>query len=548
MIKSLIKNNILSIVKIVFLTLIFSALGIGVLSFINERLLGAQSFDAIVAVQFISLLLLFFLSSVYANITLTTFGHGLVFEIRKRLVKQILDTSNTQIDTIGKAKLIASLNSDIRTISFAFMSAPGLIQGSVFIMASGIYMFYISPKLFTFIFIWLGFALGISAFLMRKIHYHFSIARKNDDELQQSYNDAVEGHAELTLNRSRAKICFNELNEISDKKRKSMVKADVFHAISDNFTNVMLLGAVGMCVLLCVGFGWASLQTAVTVSLTILFLRGSLIAMVGSIPTALSAKVSMDKISNLNLTQYTSDKFDFDDELGKEWKKIEFKNVGFSYPDKNFSLKDVNLSIKRGETVFVIGKNGSGKSTFSNILCGLLAPTHGEILLDEVGINDQNLRSYQSNVSAILSNFYLFSQTLSNTDEFADKKEMDELLRMLCIDKKVKVIDDKLSTTALSQGQRKRLGLFIALLEKRSLLVLDEWAADQDPIFKRVFYREILPFLKQKGVSIVAISHDDAYFDVADRILLVKEGKISELTGDEREKASKDAVERLERD
>ncbi|WP_169777873.1 multidrug ABC transporter permease/ATP-binding protein [Campylobacter curvus] len=544
MIKTLIKNNKFSIIKIVILTFIFSGFGIGVLSYINEKLLAAQKFDVMVAVQFIALLLLFLATSVYANISLTNFGHKLIYEIRRHLVKQVLDTPNAQIDAIGKAKIIASLNNDIKTITFAFMTATGLIQGSVFIVASSIYLCYISPKLFVFVAIWIAATMALSAFFMKKIHHYYTLSRRDDDALQQSYNDVVEGHRELTLNQHRAKLCFDELNEIGMKKRQSMVRADVYHALSDNFTNIMLLGAVGMCVFLCVGLGWASLQTAVTVSLTILFLRGSFISMVASIPTALSAKVSLDKILNLNLAPF-KESFGFTDSFSKQWKSIEFKNVNFSYPDKNFSLTDVNLRIERGELIFVIGKNGSGKSTFSNILCGLLRPSSGEILVDGVSLNDENLRSYQSNVSAIFSDFYLFSQTLGEGSEFASEKDANDLLKLLEIDKKVQIIEQRLSTTALSQGQRKRLSLLIALLENRSLLVLDEWAADQDPIFKRVFYREILPMLKQNGVTIVAISHDDAYFDVADRIILAKDGTIRELVGDERQIASKDAVEKI---
>ena len=517
MIKTLIKNNKFSIAKIVVLTFIFSGFGIGVLSYINEKLLAAQKFDVMVAVQFIALLLLFLATSVYANISLTNFGHKLIYEVRRHLVKQVLDTPNAQIDAIGKAKIIASLNNDIKTITFAFMTATGLIQGSVFIVASSIYLCYISPKLFVFVAIWIAATMALSAFFMKKIHHYYTLSRRDDDALQQSYNDVVEGHRELTLNQHRAKLCFDELNEIGMKKRQSMVRADVYHALSDNFTNIMLLGAVGMCVFLCVGLGWASLQTAVTVSLTILFLRGSFISMVASIPTALSAKVSLDKILNLNLAPFKED-FSFTDSLSKQWKS---------------------------ELIFVIGKNGSGKSTFSNILCGLLRPSSGEILVDGVSLNDENLRSYQSNVSAIFSDFYLFSQTLGEGSEFASEKDANDLLKLLEIDKKVQIIEQRLSTTALSQGQRKRLSLLIALLENRSLLVLDEWAADQDPIFKRVFYREILPMLKQNGVTIVAISHDDAYFDVADRIILAKDGTIRELVGDERQIASKDAVEKI---
>ena len=468
MLANLIKSNLFSIIKIVILTLAFSGLGVWTLSFINNELVNLKEFDAFVAVKFIVVLLLFFLSAIAANISLTNFGHKFIYELRYQSVKQILDTPNSVINEIGKAKIIASLNNDIKTITFAFMSATGFIQSLVFIICASIYLCVIAPKVFIFLAVWIGATLFINTLLMKKIHFYFKDSRTQDDALQRHYDDIVEGHRELSLNRARAQICFDELNLTGDKKRQSMVKADVFHALSDNFTNVMLLGSVGLCVFLCVAFDWASLQTALSISLTILFLRGSFMSMVGSIPAALSAKVSLEKIMSLNLNKF-KEGFKFDDSLNDEWRSIRLKDINFNYAHGKFSLKDVKLEIKRGEITFIIGKNGSGKSTLINLLCGLMRPSSGEIYLDSTKIDERNLQSYQAKISAIFADFYLFSQTLSHNG-FASQNEIDELLALLEIDKKVSVIDNKLSTTQLSTGQRKRLSLLIAILEHRSIL------------------------------------------------------------------------------
>ncbi|WP_103624213.1 multidrug ABC transporter permease/ATP-binding protein [Campylobacter concisus] len=543
MLANLIKKNIYQISKIVLLTLLFSGLGVWTLSFINNELVSLKEFDPILAIKFIAVLLLFFISAIAANISLTNFGHKFIYELRYQSVKQILDTPNSVINEIGKAKIIASLNNDIKTITFAFMSATGFIQSLVFIVCASIYLCVIAPKIFIFLSIWIGATLFINTLFMKKIHLYFKHSRVQDDALQKHYDDIVEGHRELSLNRARASVCFDELNLTGDKKRQNMVKADIYHALSDNFTNIMLLGSVGLCVFLCVAFDWASLQTALSISLTILFLRGSFMSMVGSIPAALSAKVSLEKIMSLNLNKF-QEGFKFDDSLNGEWQNIKLKDIIFNYTHGKFSLKDVNLEIKRGEITFIIGKNGSGKSTLINLLCGLMRPSSGEIYLDSTKIDAANLQSYQAKISAIFADFYLFSQTLSHNG-FASQNEIDELLALLEIDKKVSVINNKLSTTQLSTGQRKRLSLLIAILEHRSILILDEWAADQDPLFKRKFYKEILPFLQSKGISIIAVSHDDSYFDVATRIILVKDGFVRELDESERISAAKDAVEKI---
>ncbi|OUT11003.1 multidrug ABC transporter permease/ATP-binding protein [Campylobacter concisus] len=543
MLANLIKKNIYQISKIVLLTLVFSGLGVWTLSFINNELVSLKEFDPILAIKFIAVLLLFFISAIAANISLTNFGHKFIYELRYQSVKQILDTPNSVINEIGKAKIIASLNNDIKTITFAFMSATGFIQSLVFIVCASIYLCVIAPKIFIFLSIWIGATLFINTLFMKKIHLYFKHSRVQDDALQKHYDDIVEGHRELSLNRARASVCFDELNFTGDKKRQNMVKADIYHALSDNFTNIMLLGSVGLCVFLCVAFDWASLQTALSISLTILFLRGSFMSMVGSIPAALSAKVSLEKIMSLNLNKF-KEGFKFDDSLSDNWQNIKIKDINFNYTHGKFSLKDVNLEINRGEITFIIGKNGSGKSTLINLLCGLMRPSSGEIYLDSTKIDEGNLQSYQAKISAIFADFYLFSQTLSHNG-FASQNEIDELLALLEVDKKVSVIDNKLSTTQLSTGQRKRLSLLIAILEHRSILILDEWAADQDPLFKRKFYKEILPFLQSKGISIIAVSHDDSYFDVATRIILVKDGFVRELDESERISAAKDAVEKI---
>ncbi|WP_462105087.1 multidrug ABC transporter permease/ATP-binding protein [Campylobacter concisus] len=543
MLANLIKKNIYQISKIVLLTLVFSGLGVWTLSFINNELVSLKEFDTFIAVKFIVVLLLFFVSAIAANISLTNFGHKFIYELRYQSVKQILDTPNSVINEIDKAKIIASLNNDIKTITFAFMSATGFIQSLVFIICASIYLCVIAPKIFIFLSIWIGATLFINTLFMKKIHLYFKYSRVQDDALQKHYDDIVEGHRELSLNRARASVCFDELNFTGDKKRQNMVKADIYHALSDNFTNIMLLGSVGLCVFLCVAFDWANLQTALSISLTILFLRGSFMSMVGSIPAALSAKVSLEKITSLNLNKF-KEGFKFDDSLSDNWQNIKLKDINFNYTHGKFSLKDVNLEIKRGEITFIIGKNGSGKSTLINLLCGLIRPSSGEIYLDSTKIDEGNLQSYQAKISAIFADFYLFSQTLSHNG-FASQSEIDELLALLEIDKKVSVIDNKFSTTQLSTGQRKRLSLLIAILEHRSILILDEWAADQDPLFKRKFYKEILPFLQSKGISIIAVSHDDSYFDVATRIILVKDGFVRELDESERISAAKDAVEKI---
>jgi putative pyoverdin transport system ATP-binding/permease protein len=124
-----------------------------------------------------------------------------------------------------------------------------------------------------------------------------------------------------------------------------------------------------------------------------------------------------------------------------------------------------------------------------------------------------------------IDDFYLFEQLLGSDGKRVDAQAIG-YLREMDLQHKCKVEEGALSTIDLSQGQRKRLALLSALLEDRPFYLFDEWAADQDPSYKKVFYTKILPDLRRKGKTVVAITHDDAYFHLADRLIRVEAGKI----------------------
>ena len=533
------------------LTLLFSALGVAVLAFINNQLLQADEYSGFLLWTFIGLLTLFLLMSVVAQMSLTTLGHKFVYIMRKQLVKQILDTQTERLNQLGKAKLLAALSGDIRNVAMAFVRLPELVQGAVLVICASGYLYYLSKTLFFVTALWLAFTVFIGNLAVKRVYAYLHMIRDTEDRLYADYQSAIDGHRELTLNRDRAQFYYErELEQSAYSQYHSSVRADSFHSFANNWTNVMVLGAVGIVFYLALAKGWADLQTATTMALTILFLRTPLISAVGALPMVLSAKVALDKLSALTLAPY-EEGFKIDNPLPSDWQQIRFENVTYTYPNArksavDFSLKPINLTLKRGEMTFLIGKNGSGKSTFSMLLAGLFQPTGGRIWVDDIEIDLSNQRAYQAQITAIFSDFHLFTQLLGQAG-FAEEQDIDEWLTALQLEQKVSVENHCLSTTNLSQGQRKRLALLVSLLEKRPLLILDEWAADQDPSFRRTFYQTLLPQLKARGHTIFAISHDDGYFRLADRLLLIRQGELRELFGEERETASRDAVEKLKR-
>ncbi|HEB9429887.1 TPA: multidrug ABC transporter permease/ATP-binding protein [Campylobacter coli] len=537
----LLKQNKFKFISFLIFSFISSAVGVLTLVFINDYLL--KNTQNIPILYFIALLIVFFLSSTIVELGLSVFGQNFIFKMQRRVVKQILDTPLLKVAKVGKARILASLGSDVRNISFGLLRLPDFLQSSILILCTSAYLCYLSPQIFTLCAIWIIVVFTINNFLMMKVYAYFRKARENDDALQNNYQNILDGHKELLINRYRAKLYYeDEFESNARSKKKNSTLGNLFNNLSSNFTNVALLALVGVEFYLALEFKWASVAEATTIALSILFLRTPLVSMIGSFPTLLLAKIALDKIAKLELDDY-KEHFEKTNFI-KDWHQISFKNTSFSYDD-NFHLNPVNLDLKKGELIFLIGKNGSGKSTFCMLLTGLFKPSEGEIFVDDMKIDDDNLDIYRSLVSAVFSDFHLFTKTLAK-EKFADEEKIASWLEFLELKGKTRVEDHELVLTKLSTGQKKRLAMLIALLEERDILVLDEWAADQDPVFRRFFYKKLLPLLKEQGKTIFAITHDDAYFDSADRIFLAEGGNISELKGENIKELAKNLVEKFD--
>jgi putative ATP-binding cassette transporter len=211
------------------------------------------------------------------------------------------------------------------------------------------------------------------------------------------------------------------------------------------------------------------------------------------------------------------------------WRELRFASVLHAYRREgepmDFVLGPLTLTFAPGEIVFIIGGNGSGKTTFIKLLTGLYAPEAGTILLDGRAVTLDTSDAYRQHFSVVFADFFLFDELLGLTTPTIDDQARRYLDRLKLADK-VRIENGRLSTIELSQGQRKRLALLTAYLEDRPVYVFDEWAADQDPYFKNIFYLQLLPELKAQGKTIFVISHDERYYHLADRTIKLEDGQV----------------------
>lgn len=540
----LFRDNRLPFAGIIVLSLCSALLSIGVIAFVNWRLIGLQGDLGSALATFLGLLVALLICAAAGQISLHRLGHAFVYRLRRSLVGRVMNTDIERLERIGGARILASLASDIRNITIAFVHLPELVYGLILSLAAFAFLAWLSPSLFGITLSWLTLTLVVGWLLVGKVNRHIRLLREAEDNLYQDYQAIIDGRKELALNRDRARLLFDEeFDRDARAYRDHVTRADIYNGLAGNWANCMVLGSIGLVFFCANGLGWATTSVAATFALTVLFLRAPLVSSVAALPALLAARISLDKLEALELApEHSTERVS---PLG-DWQQLQLCGLHYRYPgeggDAGFDVGPVDLQLRRGELVFLVGGNGSGKSTFARLLTGLHRPLAGEINLDGQALTAEQWPAYRQLFGSVFTDFHLFARLLGPQGSEVPESLVGQWLDRLRLAHKVRFGSGRLADTRFSQGQRKRLALLLAVLEGRDILVLDEWAADQDPLFRRLFYRELLPQLKAAGKTIIAITHDDHYFDQADRLLKMDGGRLYELSGQARERATRDAV------
>lgn len=520
-------------VAVVVLSVLSALLSVAVLAFISQRLLAGGTDLGMVLMQFALLLLALLATATGAQVTLHKLGHRMVYGLRRDLVRRVLATDIEQLEKVGGPPLLAALSTDTRNLTIAFVHLPELVYGAALSVAALGWLAWLSPALFAVTVVWLLATAGMGVWLVGRINFHVGKVREGDDHLYQDYQAMIDGRKELALNRARAARFYEEeFDDHARAYRDHVTRADIFNGVAGNMANVLMLALIGVLFYLASGLGWASANTASIFALTILLLRTPLIGAVAALPTLLAARVSLKKLGDLQLAEGNTD-FAPKGEPMAGFQQLSLTGACYRYPDQDgvagFEVGPLDLTVNRGELIFVQGGNGSGKSTFARLLTGLYRPLQGELSVDGQPITEHNRVAYRQLFSSVFTDFYLFSRLLQGDGAEVRADEVDDWLATLGMQHKVRQADGRLSDIRFSQGQRKRLALLMAVMEQRDCLLLDEWAADQDPQFRQFFYHDLLPRLQAQGKTIIAITHDDQYFDRADRLLKMDAGQLTEL-------------------
>jgi len=437
------------------------------------------------------------------------------------------------IEELGTHRLLAALTDDMPMISAALSTLPLICMHVAIVAGSLIYLGWLSPLGLLGVLIFIAMGVFVYQLLMVKAQRYFHLTREKVDVLFQNFRALTEGTKELKLHRRRREsFLSNELEATAGFIRKHNVTGNTIYAAGRSWGQVLVFVLLGLLLFARPSMLAVDQNVLTGFVLTLLFLTTPLEVILNALPTLSRARVAAGKVQALGLSlaaNTTEHAGALNPVPNMRMDRLELTGVTHTYfrekDDDKFVLGPINLTFHPGDLVFLIGGNGSGKTTLLKLITGLYVPEAGEIRLNGKVVNDQTRDFYRQHFSVVFSDFFLF-ETLLGLDMNDLDEEARRFLVQLQLDHKVKVKDGALSTTELSQGQRKRLALLTAFLEDRALYVFDEWAADQDPYFKEIFYFQILPELKARGKTVIITSHDDRYFHMADRIVKLDYGRI----------------------
>ncbi len=497
---------------------------------ISEGFQSSNTFGDL-AWQFPTLALIVVVNSIISQVLLINLSQEAVFQLRLRLSRGILSSQLRHLEKLGTSRLLATLTEDVATLNATVYAIPFICVDIAIITGCLLYLSFLSTTVFTFTVGFVMIAVGSIQLLINRAQVFLISARDEQDRLLKHFRAITEGIKELKLHSARRQEFFeDELQRSAAVCRDQNSAALLTFSVSTGWGNLLFFVLVGLLLFVLPQVAPVSPGVLSAYILTVTYLMLPMQSILDKLQALSKATVALQKIERMGLV-LAGNKENYIEEKDKDTKtfsKLELKQVVHAYPgeeENRFSLGPVDLTFKPGEIVFIVGGNGSGKSTLAKLITGLYIPEAGEIRLNDKVITDDNREWYRQHFSVIFSDYYLFEKLLGMGKPALDE-QAQEYLRQLKLNDKVTIENGKLSTTELSQGQRKRLALLTAYLENRQIYLFDEWASDQDPIFRNIFYKEILTNLKKRNKTILVISHDDHYFHHADRIIKLDYGKV----------------------
>ena len=512
--------------------------GAGIVAVINKIIVGNNHDQPSLLLSFVAYLFLLLIGTYGSNIYMAKISQEILYKVRMNLMKGMIELPYPKVEKTGADKMLAALTGDVETLGGALVAIPGVIISGSVILGCLIYLSFLSfyallLMVMTLMFIVVGYYL-----ITRKGIKRFIIAREIFDWLVSHYKTLTIGAKELKLDNKISHTFFEQdIKKTAKNLQKTYFSALMSYATAITWSQVVLFSMLASLIYFEMT-DVISREIFVAFSLTLLYLMGPINHILSTVDFLTQGAVSLRKIKSLdldidstttslnNLSKKPKAK-EFENspiELSLESIEYQYNNVGV---DKGFKVGPINIALKQSGIYYFIGGNGSGKTTLLKILCGLYEPTQGTLNTNGVIVNSDNASWYQNKIAAIFSDFHIWYRQIEGYDP--------KSTLVTEVQKEFSLQDYDLWNEnfwrphlPLSQGQKRRVAMLIALLQDKPIYIFDEWAADQDPYFKHYFYKRLLPDLKRKNKLVIVVTHDDKYFSDADKVFKIEDGKINE--------------------
>jgi putative ATP-binding cassette transporter len=463
-------------------------------------------------------------------------AEGTVNRLRVDLLERLRSAELPEIEALNRNLIYAAVNAEMQVIAGGAPSLMVIGQSALLVVMVLIYVAFLSLWAFVLALVLIVVAIALHLARSRQIQEKFGEASKVETQVMDGFTDLIEGFKEVKLSTARSDELAASVRNLSESVMKSRLAARTLFATDYVVSQVMFFLLTGLMVFVVPLFTDIDQETLIKITTTSLFLNGPLSSAVAGIPVLqrVNAAAGVILAVESKLSEIGGGVIDGLHRF-PSFERLTMRDVKYQYPGQDkepgFSVGPIDFEVRRGEVVFITGGNGSGKSTLLKLLTGLYLPSSGVLTLNNTPIGPENIIAYRNLIAAVFSDNHLF-QRLYGTPA-VDPEVADELLRLLEMEGKTSIVDRAFGKTSLSGGQRKRLALIALLLEDRPIYVFDEWAADQDPHFREKFYRVILPHIQAAGRTVIAVTHDEKYFDVPElrvRRVHMVEGRIATVT------------------
>ncbi len=484
---------------------------------------------------FVVFLAIFALTRRHLLIVLSKELEQVLHNVRIRVADKIRRADLLSLEGLERAGIYASVQRETLQISSIGKPLVQVVQAMLLLVLTLLYILYLSPYAFLFT---ASTIVASSLFYLTRKRRLSGVMRdvlRKEDKVFETLSHVLDGIKEVQLNAARSDDLISHARSRSEAARDRRIDVDAEFTALATFSQVAIFGGLALLVFVLPQHLAGLREEVMPVAMAYIFLIAPVFGTLGLIPDLYQAEVAVQSIQEVEakldeairpVPPKVAERTSF--------QQIVLDGLTFQFDDPRsdhpFSLGPVNLTLAAGEVLFLTGGNGSGKSTLLKLLTGLYRPDSGAIYLDGVRVEGPQVHTYQSLFTTVFSTFHLFDRLYGLPEP--DPGQVELLFGNLGLTGKTDIVDGAFTTLNLSTGQRKRLALAVSQLEDRPIFILDEWAAEQDPEFRRKFYAEILPQLKAAGKTVIAVTHDDRYFSTADRVFRMEEGRLTPLSAE----------------